>query len=149
MRWWWGALCTIPTCLVGFFIVPAHWNNCLRVHMLPHSQTLSWFRTTQSLLFLLNAECLAEKQHISAKWVNRIRKSKDRQHKGQNEKDKRTNNDLQNITHTTNDLVTKISQTTGCELCVYIDMVQKQIEKYISIVDLKMIDKSLSHISCI
>jgi hypothetical protein len=33
----------------------------------------------------------------------RIRKSKYRQHNGQKKKDKRTNNDLQNITHKTND----------------------------------------------
>ena len=35
--------------------------------------------------------------------VIRIRKSKNRQHNGQKKKDKRTNNDLQNITHKTND----------------------------------------------
>ena len=33
--------------------------------MSPHLDTLSWFRADQSLLFLLNAVCLAEKQHIS------------------------------------------------------------------------------------
>ena len=32
--------------------------------MSPHSDTLFWFRANQSLLFLLNAACLAEKQHI-------------------------------------------------------------------------------------
>ena len=32
--------------------------------MLLHSDTLFWFRTNQSLLFLLNAACLAEKQQI-------------------------------------------------------------------------------------
>ena len=35
------------------------------------------------------------------KGVTRIRKSKDRQHNGQKKKDKRTNNDLQNMTHKT------------------------------------------------
>ena len=40
------------------------------------------------------------------KEVIRIRKSKkDRQHNGQKKKDKRTNNDLQNITHKTKDRV--------------------------------------------
>ena len=29
-----------------------------------HSDTLFWFRANQSLIFLLNAVCLAEKQHI-------------------------------------------------------------------------------------
>ena len=33
-------------------------------HVAPRS-TLSWFQANQSLLFLLNAACLAEKQHIS------------------------------------------------------------------------------------
>ena len=32
--------------------------------MSPHSDILSWFRANQSLLFLLNAACLAEKQQI-------------------------------------------------------------------------------------
>jgi len=41
------------------------------------------------------------------KGVIRICKSKkDRQHNGQKKKDKRTNNDLQNITHKTKDRVT-------------------------------------------
>jgi hypothetical protein len=30
-----------------------------------HSNTLFWFRANKSLIFLLNAACLAEKQHIS------------------------------------------------------------------------------------
>ena len=42
----------------------AHWNNSLRIDMLPHSDMLSWFRANQSLLFLLNAACLVEKQQI-------------------------------------------------------------------------------------
>jgi hypothetical protein len=64
MRWWWGLLCTRPTCLVGYFIVLAHWHNRPLIDMLPHSDTLSWFWTNQSLLFLLNAECLVEMQQI-------------------------------------------------------------------------------------
>jgi hypothetical protein len=32
--------------------------------MLLHSNTLFWFRANQSLLFLLNAACLTEKQQI-------------------------------------------------------------------------------------
>ena len=46
-------------------IVLAHWNNRSRVEM---SDILYWFRTNQSLLFFLNAECLAEKQHIPGLW---------------------------------------------------------------------------------
>jgi hypothetical protein len=50
--------------LSSIFIVLAHWNNSPRVDMSPHSDTLSRFRANQSLLFLLNAVCIAEKQHI-------------------------------------------------------------------------------------
>ena len=39
---------------LDFFIVLAHWN----------SDTLFWFRANQSLLLLLNAASLAEKQQI-------------------------------------------------------------------------------------
>jgi hypothetical protein len=46
-----------------FFIVLAHWNNSPRVDLSLHSDTLFWFRD-QSLLVLLNAACLAEKQQI-------------------------------------------------------------------------------------
>ena len=45
-----------------------------------------------------------------------MRKSKDRQHNGQKFKDKRTNNDLQNITHKTKDQVTLTPIKTGDEL---------------------------------
>jgi hypothetical protein len=45
------------------FIVQAHWNNSLRIDMSPHSDTLSRFPANHSLLFLLNAACLVEKQH--------------------------------------------------------------------------------------
>ena len=42
----------------------AHWDNGPWVHMLLHSDIFYWFRANQYLLFLLNAACLAEKQHI-------------------------------------------------------------------------------------
>ena len=62
MKWWWDPLCSRPTrLLVFFFIVLAHWNNNASIEMSPHSDTLSWFRASQYLLFLLNAACLAEK----------------------------------------------------------------------------------------
>jgi hypothetical protein len=65
MRWWWGPICTRPTRLVGFFIVLAHWNNSPSIDMSLHWVTLFWFWANQSLLLLLNAACLAEKQQIS------------------------------------------------------------------------------------
>jgi len=49
--------------------------------------------------------------------VIRIRKSKDRQNNGQKKKYKRTNNDLQNITHKTKDRVTRTPEPLQtCEL---------------------------------
>jgi hypothetical protein len=63
MKWWWGPLCTRPTRLVGFLVL-VHWNSRPQIDKSPHSDTLSWFRANQSLLFLLNAACLAEKQQI-------------------------------------------------------------------------------------
>jgi hypothetical protein len=47
------------------------------------------------------------------KGVIRIRKLKDRQHNDQKKKDKRTNNDLQNITHKTKDRVTRTPLKPG------------------------------------
>ena len=38
--------------------------NSQRINMSPHSDTLPWFEAYQSLLLLLNAACLAEKQQI-------------------------------------------------------------------------------------
>jgi hypothetical protein len=46
------------------FIVLAHWNNSPRVDMSLHLDTLFWFRADHSLLFLINAACLAVKQQI-------------------------------------------------------------------------------------
>ena len=50
------------------------------------------------------------------KGVIKIRKSKDRQHNGQLKKEKKTNNDLQNITQKTKDRVTQTPLKTGGEL---------------------------------
>ena len=50
--------------LSWIFIVLAHWNNSPRIDMSLHIDTLFWFRAIQSLLLLLIATCLAEKQHI-------------------------------------------------------------------------------------
>jgi hypothetical protein len=50
--------------LSWIFIVLAHWNNSLRIDKSPHSNTLSWFRANQFLLFLFNDVRLAEKQQI-------------------------------------------------------------------------------------
>ena len=38
--------------LSWIFLVLVHWNNSPRIDMSPHSDTLSWFRANQSLLFL-------------------------------------------------------------------------------------------------
>ena len=42
----------------------AHWNKSLWIYMSSYSDTLSWFRANQYLLFLLNTACLAEKRQI-------------------------------------------------------------------------------------
>jgi hypothetical protein len=49
---------------VDFLLVLAHWTNSPRIYMSPYSDTLSWFRDNHSLLFLLNAAWLVEKQQI-------------------------------------------------------------------------------------
>jgi hypothetical protein len=43
------------------FVVVAHWNNCQRVNMSLQLDTLFWFQANQSLLLLLSAACLVEK----------------------------------------------------------------------------------------
>jgi len=58
----------------------------------------------------------SEKIYIieNTKEVIRIRMSRnDRQHNGQKKKGKKTNNDLQNITHKTKDRITRTSPKTG------------------------------------
>ena len=47
----------------------AHWNNSLWVDMSLHSDTLIWFRANQSLLFLLTAACLEEKQATNTNFI--------------------------------------------------------------------------------
>ena len=56
MKWWWDQHSRRPTRYYS--------ETTLRIDMSPHSDTLSWFRANQSLLFLLNVACLAEKQQI-------------------------------------------------------------------------------------
>ena len=57
-------LCTRTT-LSWNFVVLVQWNNRQWVDMLLHSDTLSWIRAYQSLLFLFNAACFVEKQQMS------------------------------------------------------------------------------------
>jgi hypothetical protein len=57
-----------------------------------------------------------EEEFEDTKEVIRMRISKNRQHNGQKKKDKRRNNDLQDITHKTKDQVTQTSLKTGDEL---------------------------------
>jgi hypothetical protein len=67
MRWWF-LLCTRPNMASWIFIVlhnVANWNKSSQVDMSLHSETLFWFTANQSLLLLLSAVCLAEKQQIS------------------------------------------------------------------------------------
>jgi hypothetical protein len=57
---------------------------------------------------------LKQKEFDDTNGVIRIRTSKkDRQHNSQKKKDKRTNNDLQNITHKTDDRVTRTHWEPG------------------------------------
>jgi hypothetical protein len=47
-------------------IVLTHWINSPRINMALYADTLSWFRhNRQSLLFLRNTACLAEKQNYT------------------------------------------------------------------------------------
>ena len=67
----------------------------------PYSLSLRF----EHLIFIyFTRVCYAEFQ--DTKGIIRICKSKDRQHNGEKKKDKTTNTDLQNITHTTKDWVT-------------------------------------------
>ena len=51
--------------LAWIFIVLAHWNKCAgRHHVAPLEYISFWFRANQSLLSLLKAVCLSEKQQI-------------------------------------------------------------------------------------
>jgi hypothetical protein len=54
-----------------YFIVLAQRHYSRREDMSLHSDTLSWFQANQSLLFLLNAACLADKQQIQMVWFHR------------------------------------------------------------------------------
>jgi len=60
---WWCPDCTRLTSLVGYLVL-ADWNNRPRVDMWPHLDIFSWFQANKSLLLLLHARCLAEKQPI-------------------------------------------------------------------------------------
>jgi len=87
--------------------------------------TMAVFRTKVSIFCLVAKHSLKvttrnvkatfqEEEFDDTKWEIRIRKSKkDSQHNGQMKKDKRTNNDLQNITHETKDRVTRTPLQTG------------------------------------
>ena len=56
------------------FVLNQHAESDVWVDMSLHSEALFWFRASQSLLFLLSAACLAEKQQIPtiySLWVSR------------------------------------------------------------------------------
>ena len=63
--WWWNPLSSRPTCLLDDFYGASSLKQKSIVDMSLHSDTFFWFRANQSLLFLLSALCLAEKQQIS------------------------------------------------------------------------------------
>ena len=60
MGLWWCPFCIRPTLLVDFYSTSSMKQQSAGDTLL-YSDTLSWFRDQQSLLFLLNAVCLAEK----------------------------------------------------------------------------------------
>ena len=55
----------------------------------------------------------SEEKFEETKGVIRIRKSKDRQHNGEKNVNKKTNNNLQNTTQKTKDIIT-------CQYCSYV-----------------------------
>ena len=62
MRWWWCQLCTRSVLLVRMYSCSSLKQQsmtccCSRTHY-------SWFKANQSLLLLLNAACLVEKQQL-------------------------------------------------------------------------------------
>jgi hypothetical protein len=60
----WCPLYSTPTRFSRIFIVLGHWNKKARIDMSFQMDTLSWFRTNKSSLLILNAACIAEKQHV-------------------------------------------------------------------------------------
>jgi len=65
------------------------------------------------IVLLINNDAFQE-EFEETKGIIRIRKpKKDRGHNGQKKKGKRTNNDLQNITHKTKDRETRTPQSSG------------------------------------
>ena len=62
---------------ISWILVLAHWNNSLWIDTCFHSDTLSWLKANQFLLFLLNAVCLAEKQQIQIKVFDVIYRTQD------------------------------------------------------------------------
>ena len=84
LRWpmtdWNGGPLLLPYIPTAYWAVSklvklAHSNNSPQIDMFPNPNTVAWFRVNQSLLFLLNAVMLAEKQQIpffeSLVWPNR------------------------------------------------------------------------------
>ena len=100
------------------------WRMCLNLqHQLLFIRTLYAIYDYMSIVCCLDVYLFYFNVNISAriledtKGVIRNRKQKkDRQHDGQKKKDKRTNNDLQNITHKTKDRETGTPLKTGNEL---------------------------------
>jgi hypothetical protein len=54
----------MDSCFSELTLYKANSETSPQIDMSPHSDTLSWFPANQSLLFLLNAACLAKRQQI-------------------------------------------------------------------------------------
>jgi hypothetical protein len=89
-------------------------------HPLSHSKIfllhIDWLKSILKMI-LTKLQTTVLRRVWRYQWGNQNRKSKkDRQHNGQELKDKETNNDLQNITHRTKDPVTRTPLKTEAEL---------------------------------
>ena len=67
--WYWACRLHVTHAILSdslswICVVLAHWNNSTKIDMSPQTDTLSWIRADESLLFLLNAAYLSKKQQI-------------------------------------------------------------------------------------
>ena len=74
----------------------------------------------QVVYFIIILFIAKEKFEDTKRLIRTSKSKKDRQQNGQAKKDKRTNNDLQNITHKTKDRVTRTPLKTGMNLFLFL-----------------------------
>ena len=98
----------LSICLLDLYFHFTFWN--LKKNTLTPFWLLRLVGTSGQMLlfFLFTWFVLKEEELEDTIGVIRICKSKDRQHNGQKKKNKRTNNDLENIKRKTKDRVTKL-----------------------------------------